>query len=180
MSTNQSIYQQPQPAYTKNPQNNVKPSSAPNNVSPGFVKIRQSRTGNINYGKRNSSPGTVGQIYPNPAFVGTSQPSVPTKTKPNLQEEKVQALEQIEKMKTKAEIKSADEMSNSATRKYAIIGVIILVLIAVGTLLWVFVISKTQSVKDAFSSSNTLVTSGTSSDKWADSSGKSADSSGKL
>ena len=183
MSTSQSIYQQPPPAYTKTPQNNVKPSSVPNNVSPGFVKTRQSRTGNIykspiiniNYGKGSYSPGTISQNYPNPAFVGTPrpQPSAPPKTKPSLTEEKLQTLEKIEEMKDAAETKSADEMSNKATKKYAIIGAIILVMIAVGTLLWVFVLSKTRSVKDAFSSSDNLVTSGKSSDKWADSSGKS-------
>jgi len=179
MSTNQSIYQQPLPAkpisVPRRPmvrQISATPNPAyqgiKNNVSPGFAKSRQI------------------SATPNPAFIGAPKPLPVARVKPvksqaqKLTEEKLQTLEKIEEMKDAAETKSADEMSNKATKKYAIIGAIILVMIAVGTLLWVFVLSKTRSVKDAFSSSDDLVTSGKSSDKWADSSGKSADSSGKL
>ncbi len=207
MSTNQSIYQQPPSAYTKNPQNKVKPSIIPNNVSPGFVKnpqnkvkpsiipnnvspgfvktrqfgkgnIYKSPITNINYGEGSYSPDTSGQTYINPAYIGTSRPSAaPLKTKPNLEEEKIQGLEKIEEMKSKAEIKSADEMSNSATRKYAIIFAAVVLVITGVVLLWEFYISKSRSGKDVLTSSDAGANVANSSGKWAESSGKSADSS---
>jgi len=169
MSTNQSIYQQPLPAKPISaPRRSVVRQNNNNNISPGFTKSRQI------------------SATPNPAFIGAPKPLPVARVKPlksraqKLKEEELQTFQKVEEMKDKSDTKSADEMSNESVKKYAIIGAIILVLIAGGTLLWVFVISKTHSVKDAYASSDTLVGSGKSSDKWADSSGKSADSSGKL
>jgi hypothetical protein len=208
MSTNQSIYQQPPPAYSKVPTINKKgnyadtanvkekkiptPSAPPpppsNNVSPGFSRNRRLNLGsnynspiiNIEYGPGGYGISTGSQVYPNPAFQGTAQaPRVPTAPN-NLEQEKLQTFEKVEEMKDKADTKSADEMSNATVKKYSIIFAALILIIAGVVLLWAFYVSKTRSAKDAFTSSDAWTNSANSSGEWAQSSGKSADSSKKI
>lgn len=156
MSTNQSIYQQPPPAK----QSNIASRPVNNNVSPGFSKPRK-----------------IMSTVPNPAYIGNQKPITTQPKNNNLQQEKIDALEKIEEMKDKAETKSADEVSNSTARKYAMIFAAVVLVIAGVVLLWIFYISKSRSGKDCLTSSDAGANVANSSGEWGQSSGKSADSS---
>jgi hypothetical protein len=162
MSSNQSIYQKPSVAKQVN-RNNVSPRTISSANNPVFVGNKTpSVAKQVN--RNNVSPRTISSAN-NPVFVGN-----------NLEEQKIQALEKIEEMKDKAETKSSEEVSNSTSKKAAIITASIILIMAGVTLFWTFYASKTVSGKSSLKASVSIGDIGESSGEWGKSSGKSAGS----